>query len=63
MTYVRLGKSGLRVSQIALGTMQFGWTSDESNSFSIMDRYAELGGNFIDTADIYSNWAGNGNAG
>jgi aryl-alcohol dehydrogenase-like predicted oxidoreductase len=63
MTYKKLGKSGLHVSPIALGTMQFGWSSDEAAAFQIMDRYVELGGNFIDTADCYSSWAGNGNAG
>jgi aryl-alcohol dehydrogenase-like predicted oxidoreductase len=59
MNYKNLGKSGLRVSEIALGTMQFGWTADEATSHAIMDRYAELGGTFIDTADIYSMWAQN----
>jgi aryl-alcohol dehydrogenase-like predicted oxidoreductase len=37
--------------------MQFGWTADEKTSFEVMDAYVEAGGNFIDTADIYSNWA------
>ena len=59
MTYRTLGRSGLRVSPIALGTMQFGWTADEATSHTIMDRYVELGGNLIDTADIYSMWAPN----
>jgi aryl-alcohol dehydrogenase-like predicted oxidoreductase len=63
MNYRQLGKSGLRVSEIALGTMQFGWSSDEKTAHAIMDKYLELGGNFIDTADCYSSWAGNGNAG
>jgi len=36
--------------------MQFGWTADEKRSFEIMDAYTEAGGNFIDTADIYSSW-------
>jgi aryl-alcohol dehydrogenase-like predicted oxidoreductase len=62
-TYKRVGKSGLHVSPIALGTMQFGWTVDEAASHPILDRYLELGGNFIDTADCYSSWAGNGNPG
>ncbi len=57
--YRTLGKSGLMVSPIALGTMQFGWTSDEANSQIIMDAYVQHGGNFIDTADIYSFWAAN----
>ncbi len=57
MDYSRLGNSGLKVARICLGTMQFGWTADERASFEVMDAYAEAGGNFIDTADIYSAWA------
>jgi aryl-alcohol dehydrogenase-like predicted oxidoreductase len=38
--------------------MQFGWTTDEPTSRAVMDSFAEAGGNFIDTADIYTNWAG-----
>lgn len=60
MDYRKLGNSGLKVAPICLGSMQFGWTADEKKSFEIMDAYAEAGGNFIDTADIYSSWvAGN----
>jgi aryl-alcohol dehydrogenase-like predicted oxidoreductase len=59
MNYRNLGRSGLRVSEIALGTMQFGWTVGESDSFPIMDRFVDLGGNLIDTADIYSAWVPN----
>ena len=62
-TYRRVGSSGLRVFPIGLGTMNFGWSADEPRSFEIMDAYAAAGGNFIDTADIYSSWAGNGNPG
>ncbi|ACO45184.1 aldo/keto reductase [Deinococcus deserti] len=54
--YRRLGRSGLHLFPIGLGTMQFGWSADEQTSFDIMDAYAEAGGNFLDTADIYSNW-------
>ncbi len=54
MEYTRLGKSGLKVSRIALGTMTFGNEADEETSFKLMDRFLELGGNFIDTADAYS---------
>ncbi len=57
MNYRRLGRTGLRVSELCLGTMQFGWTADEATSFAVMDAFAEAGGNFIDTADIYSRWA------
>ena len=55
--YRKLGRSGLKVSALALGTMQFGWTADEAASFQVLDAFAEAGGNLIDTADIYSRWA------
>ncbi|MBC7235247.1 MAG: aldo/keto reductase [Chloroflexi bacterium] len=54
MQYVRLGRSGLKVSKICLGTMTFGREADEEMSFRLMDRFMELGGNFLDTADQYS---------
>jgi len=54
MEYVGLGASGLKVSPICLGTMTFGREADQETSFRIMDRYLELGGNFLDTADVYS---------
>lgn len=58
MKYRLLGKSGLRVSEIALGTMTFGtewgWGTDESTSKAIFDCYAQAGGNFIDTANRYT---------
>lgn len=57
MEYRRLGRTGLKVSTICLGTMQFGWTADEPTSFEIMNRAIELGCNFFDTADVYSRWA------
>jgi aryl-alcohol dehydrogenase-like predicted oxidoreductase len=57
--YRRLGRSGLFVSPIALGTMQFGWSADEPTSHKILDAYADQGGNLIDTADCYSVWAPN----
>jgi len=53
----KLGNTGLEVSALALGTMQFGWTADQQTSFAIMDAYTEAGGCLIDTADVYSNWA------
>jgi aryl-alcohol dehydrogenase-like predicted oxidoreductase len=56
MKYTRLGKSGLKVARICLGTMQFGWSADEPSACAVMDAYAAAGGNFIDTADIYSAW-------
>jgi aryl-alcohol dehydrogenase-like predicted oxidoreductase len=57
MNYRKLGRSGLKVSEICLGTMQFGWTTDEENSHKTMDAFVEADGNFIDTADIYTSWA------
>lgn len=56
MEYRRLGHTGLKVSTICLGTMQFGWTTDEPTAHRIMSRAVELGVNFIDTADVYSRW-------
>jgi aryl-alcohol dehydrogenase-like predicted oxidoreductase len=57
-TYALLGRSGLRVSPLALGTMTFGtewgWGSPKETAFAIMDRYFAAGGNFIDTADGYT---------
>ena len=56
MEYRRLGRTGLKVSTICLGTMQFGWSTDEPEAHAIMSRAVELGVNFIDTADVYSRW-------
>ncbi len=56
--YVTLGRSGLRVSPFCLGTMTFGkdwgWGSTPEDSDRIFDRYCELGGNFLDTANVYT---------
>jgi aryl-alcohol dehydrogenase-like predicted oxidoreductase len=56
--YVTLGRSGLRVSPLCLGAMtfgeDFGWGSSVEESEQIIDRYVELGGNFIDTANFYT---------
>ncbi|QPP06944.1 aldo/keto reductase [Streptomyces bathyalis] len=49
-----LGGSGLRVSELCLGTMTFGRETDEETSGAILDAFVEAGGNFIDTADVYS---------
>ena len=49
----RLGNHGVLVSNICLGTMNFGWHTSEEDSFRIMDRALELGVNFFDTADVY----------
>jgi aryl-alcohol dehydrogenase-like predicted oxidoreductase len=57
MNYKLLGRSGLKVSELCLGTMGFGteagWGADRENSFKILDAFAEAGGNFVDTANIY----------
>ena len=52
VTHKRLGKHGVLVSNLCLGTMNFGWHTSEENSFKIMDRALELGINFFDTADV-----------
>lgn len=57
MDYRRLGRTGLKVSALCLGTMQFGWTADEPTSFEVMDAFLAAGGNFLDTADVYSRWS------
>jgi aryl-alcohol dehydrogenase-like predicted oxidoreductase len=53
MQYTTLGRTGLQVSRLALGTMNFGMVTDEVTSFKIMDVALEAGINFIDTADVY----------
>src|SRR5512136_2384742 len=57
--YFTLGRSGLRVSRLALGTMTFGtewgWGADEAAARSMFDAYLDAGGNFVDTADLYTN--------
>jgi aryl-alcohol dehydrogenase-like predicted oxidoreductase len=57
MNYKLLGRSGLKVSELCLGTMGFGteagWGADKDVSFQIMDAYANAGGNFLDTANLY----------
>jgi len=53
MDYVNLGRSGLQVSPLCLGTMNFGPVTTEEDSFAIMDRAHELGINFFDTANVY----------
>src|SRR5262249_51484288 len=52
--YRYLGRSGLRVSEIGLGTQTFGRETDEAGAHAILERYVEAGGNLIDTADIYN---------
>lgn len=56
MNYRRLERSGLKVSELCLGTMQFGWTADEATSQKVLSAAFEAGVNFFDTADVYSRW-------
>lgn len=51
-----LGTSDLHVFPLALGGNVFGWSADEERSFAVLDAYAAAGGNFLDTADVYSEW-------
>ena len=60
MKYVHLGRSGLKVSRLCLGTMNFGPLTSEADSFAIMDQALELGINFFDTADVYGWETGEG---
>jgi aryl-alcohol dehydrogenase-like predicted oxidoreductase len=60
MDYVNLGRSGLLVSPLCLGTMNFGPRTTEEDSFAIMDRAHELGINFFDTANVYGGVKGEG---
>jgi aryl-alcohol dehydrogenase-like predicted oxidoreductase len=53
----RLGNSGLELAPLAFGGNVFGWTADEATSFNLLDAFVDEGFNFIDTADMYSNWA------
>lgn len=58
-SYYTLGNTGLRVSRLALGTMTFGtdwgWGADQTTARALFDRYLATGGNFFDTADLYTN--------
>src|SRR3984893_11580149 len=53
----KISSTDLDVYPVALGGNVFGWTSSEEESFAVLDAYAAAGGNFIDTADVYSAWA------
>ncbi|OGO12315.1 MAG: alcohol dehydrogenase [Chloroflexi bacterium RBG_16_47_49] len=56
MEYKSLGRTGLKVSELCLGTMQLGWTADEPLAYEILNAAYEAGINFIDSADVYSRW-------
>src|SRR6202047_1962362 len=53
----KISSTELDVSTLALGGNVFGWTANEKQSFAVLDAYTTAGGNFIDTADVYSAWA------
>src|SRR5262245_40749115 len=53
----KLGGTGMKVAALCLGGNTFGWTTDQKASEAVLDAYMEAGGNFIDTADVYSRWA------
>lgn len=58
MKSLPLGPTGLSVSNLCLGTMRFGTTTDEATSCATLDAYAAAGGNFLDTANVYAAWGG-----
>jgi aryl-alcohol dehydrogenase-like predicted oxidoreductase len=62
MDYKKLGRTGLKVSPLCMGTMQFGWSVNEVDTHHILSATLDAGINFIDTADIYSKWV-DGNSG
>ncbi len=62
MDYVKLGRTGFKVSRLCMGTMQFGWSIGEADSHRVLSATRESGINFFDTADIYSKWV-DGNPG
>ena len=55
MEYVQLGRSGLRVSPLCLGTMSYAWLTEEPEAIQIVNEAVDLGINFIDGADVYGN--------
>lgn len=63
MKTVELGRTGERVSQLALGCMLMGTSTDEADSVRMLDRYLDIGGNFLDTADCYAWWSRRGSEG
>lgn len=54
MEYRKLGRTGLKVSELCLGAMNFGWTTSEGDSHAVLNNFVAAGGNFIDTADVYA---------
>lgn len=60
MKFAQLGRTGLKVSRLCLGTMNFGTHTEERESYAIMDKAHEIGVNFFDTADVYGGKTGEG---
>lgn len=56
MEFRKLGRTGLKVSEICLGTALFGAPTDEDEAHRMLDLFLDRGGNFVDTADVYSAW-------
>ena len=56
----RLGRTDLDVSVLCFGGNVFGWTTDAGQSAAVLDAFMEAGGNFVDSADVYSRWAAAG---
>ena len=56
MEYRKLGRTGLKVSPLCMGTMQFGWSVSEVDTHRVLSAALESGINFVDTADVYSRW-------
>lgn len=52
--------NGLKISEVALGAMNFGTTTSREDAYRVMDMYMDMGGNFIDTSNNYAHWAGTG---
>lgn len=63
MRTVALGSTETEVSALCLGTMYFGTTTDEETSRTLLDRYVEAGGRFLDTANAYAHWVPEGHGG
>lgn len=62
MDHISLSKTDLLVHPLCLGGNVFGWSADQEESFEVLNAYTEFNGNFIDTADVYSEWK-DGNSG
>lgn len=60
MKKIELGSTGLEVTPLCLGTMMYGTAVDKKDAFAVLDYFAEMGGNFIDTSNNYAHWMGTG---